>query len=59
MTTGMIFQTTFEFFAVAAVIWGIFNERKLVDFEDRVKAYFRRRRMRVSKNEIYRNEHIA
>lgn len=45
-------QTIFEFFLFAAVIWGIFNENKLVAFERRLAAVIRRRRFRVVSSDI-------
>ena len=35
MTTAQIIRTAAEFIAVVLVIWGVLNEKKLIDFEDR------------------------
>lgn len=35
MTTAQIIRTVAELAAVILVIWGVLNEEKLVDFEDR------------------------
>lgn len=42
-----IIQTVFEFAVVGFIVWGVFNEQKLVDFEEKVKAHRRRRKLRV------------
>ncbi len=48
MTTSMIIATVIECAVGIFLIWGIFNEDKLCDFEDAVfaavKRYFRRKR---------------
>ncbi len=49
MTIIDILNTVFEFALVGAVVWGIFNEHRLVAFERKIKAYFRRRNLRVVK----------
>lgn len=49
MTIIDILNTVFEFALVGAVVWGIFNEHRLVAFERKIKAYFRRRGFRVVK----------
>ena len=36
MTTAQIIRTAAEIIAVILVIWGVLNEKKLIDFEDRV-----------------------
>ena len=60
MSSGMIFQTALEIIAVGFVIWGLFNEDKLVCFEDRIKACFRRRMLKVVKNgRTYNKKHCA
>ena len=50
MTIIDILNTVFEFALVGAVVWGIFNEHRLVAFERKIKAYFRRRNFKVVKN---------
>ncbi len=42
-----IIQTIFEVAVVAFIVWGVFNEQKLVDFEEKVKANRRRRKLRL------------
>lgn len=49
MTTAMVIRTLFELFLVSAVVWGIFNENKLVAFERRVISAFKRRKLKVVK----------
>ena len=45
MTTAQIIRTAAEFIAVILVIWGVLNEGKLIDFEDRlfqkIKSFFK------------------
>ena len=36
MTTAQIIRTVAELAAVILVIWGVVNEEKLIDFENRV-----------------------
>lgn len=49
MNNTFALQSIFEILVAAFLIWGLFNEEKLVDFEDKVlaiiKALVRRRRM--------------
>ncbi len=47
MTFVDILSTVFEFSLVAALFWGIFNEHRLVAFERKLKAFFRRKSFRV------------
>lgn len=51
MTFIDILNTVFEFSLVAALVWGIFNEHRLVAFERKIKAYFRRRSLKVVKTD--------
>ena len=51
MTFIDILNTVFEFSLIAAVIWGIFNEHRLVAFERKIKAYFRRKNFKVVKSD--------
>ncbi len=51
MTFLDILSTGFEFFLVAIVIFGIFNEDRLVAFERKIIAHFRRKNFKVIKNE--------
>ncbi len=60
MSAGMFIQTLFEVIAVAFVIWGLFNEQKLVKFEDRIKSHFKRRKLRIAAcNRAYNTKHCA
>lgn len=36
MTTAQIIRTVAELAAVILIIWGVLNEKKLIDFEDRL-----------------------
>lgn len=47
MNTSMFLQTMCEAIAVGFVVWGLFNESKLVAFEKRIKCYFNRHRLRI------------
>lgn len=49
MTFMDILSTVFEFAFVGAVVWGIFNEDRLVAFERKIKAHFRRKSFKVVK----------
>ena len=59
MTLGMFIQTLLEIGAVAFIIWGLFNEQKLVRFEERIKAAFRRRQLKVTQKKSPCNNHCA
>ncbi len=50
MTFIDILSTVFEFLLVGALVWGIFNEHRLVAFERKIKAYFRRKAFKVIKS---------
>ena len=45
MTTAQIIRTIAELAAIILVIWGVINEGKLIDFEDRlfqkIKSFFK------------------
>lgn len=49
MNPAMILRTVFEFAMLAAVLWGIFHEDRLVALEKRIACLIRRRRLRVVK----------
>ncbi len=49
MTVIDILSTLFEFSLIGLVVWGIFNEHRLVAFERKIVAYFRRKSFRVIK----------
>ena len=36
MATAQIIRTAAEFIAVILVIWGLLNEKKLIEFEDQI-----------------------
>ena len=36
MTTAQVIRTAAEFIAVILVIWGVINEKKLIEFEDQI-----------------------
>ena len=59
MTLGMFIQTLLELSAVAFIIWGLFNEQKLVRFEERIKAAFRRRQLKVTQKKSPCNNNCA
>ena len=50
MTFGLIIKTLFEFAAVGFVVWCIFHEDRLVAFEEKLLANFRRKRLQVVKS---------
>lgn len=51
MTFNDIFSTVFEFLLFGGIVWGIFNEHRLVAFERKIKAFFRRKSFKVVKTE--------
>ena len=55
MSLSFTLSTIFEILLVAAVIWGVFHEDKLIAFEKRLMATIRRRRLRVVKATTARN----
>lgn len=59
MTFLFALQTVLEVLAVGFVIWGIFNEDKLVSFEENIKCYFRRKNFKVVDNNNRYNKHCA
>ena len=56
MTFGFTLSTIFEVLLFAAVVWGILNEKKLIAFEKRICASFKRRKFKVveSQNCFYK-----
>ena len=53
-------QTIFELAAIVFIVWGFFNEDKLISLEKRIFATIRRRRIKVikgikGKRDIIRN----
>lgn len=59
MSLGMVLQSLAEILAVGFVIWGLFNEKKLVKFEDNIRAFFRRKKLKVTKNIHTYNKNCA
>ncbi len=59
MTLGMFLQTLFEIIAAGFIIWGLFNEQKLVKFEDKIKAAVRRRHLKAVDNKVHCSKHCA
>ncbi|MBO5211342.1 MAG: hypothetical protein J6B80_05370 [Clostridia bacterium] len=51
MTFIDILNTIFEFLLVGGLVWGIFNEQRLIAFERKIKAYFRRKSFKVVKSD--------
>ncbi len=52
-----ILQTVIEFSIAGFIIWGLFNEKKLIRFEDRIFDFFKRHFKKSCKNRnIYRHE---
>ncbi len=49
MTFMDILRTLFEIILVSGLVWCIFNEDRLVAFEEKLMANFRRKRVRVVK----------
>ena len=47
MTFTDILITLVEIIMVGVTLWALFHEDKLVNFEEKIKANFRRRRLRV------------
>ena len=59
MSTFHVFQTLFEAIAIGFIIWGYFNEDKLVSFERKIKAYIKRRKLKVKTSHDSYNRHCA
>jgi hypothetical protein len=54
MTFSQTLITIFEIIMVAAVVWCIFHEDRLVAFEEKLFSRIRRKRLRVVKAEKVR-----
>lgn len=54
-----LFQTILEVLAIGFIVWGYFNQDKLVSFENRIKAFVRRRKLKLSKGDNTFNRHCA
>ncbi len=59
MSTLHMFQTVLEVLAIGFIIWGYFNEDKLVSFERKIKAHIKRRKLRVKSTCRSCNRHCA
>lgn len=44
MSASFLIQTTCEILVAAFIIWGLFNEQKLIDFEDKLIAKWKARK---------------
>ena len=54
---GFMLQTILEIAVATFIIWGLFNEKTLVKFEDRIIARIKRKiRAKRSKRNVYRHE---
>lgn len=51
-----ILQTVIEFAIAGFIIWGLFNENKLVDFEDKIIEKIKRRVRASRRANIYTRE---
>lgn len=59
MSTLHFFQTILEIAAIGFIIWGYFNQDKLISFENRIKAFVRRRKLKLSQGVNDCNSHCA
>lgn len=59
MTLLMTLQTILEIAAVGFFIWGIFNEKKLVRFEERIASAVRRKALKVTRSDNACHKHCA
>lgn len=46
MSTLYIIQTICEILVAAFIIWGLFNEQKLIDFEDKLIEKWKARKLK-------------
>ena len=44
MSTPHLIQTIFEISVASFIVWGLFNEQKLIDFEDKLIAKWKERK---------------
>lgn len=42
MTGQQIIITILEFSAIGFIFWGLFNQDKLIEFENKIKRWFKR-----------------
>ncbi len=59
MSALHFFQTILEIAAIGFIIWGYFNQEKLISFENRIKAFVRRRKLKISSVASSSNRHCA
>lgn len=59
MSTLHMLQTVFEMAAIGFIIWGYFNQERLVSFERKIKAGIKRRKLRVKASYRSYNRHCA
>ncbi len=59
MTFLFTIQTVLEVIAVGFVIWGFFNEQKLVRFEERIACAVRRKALKIVDNGNNCHKHCA
>ena len=43
MTTSQIIKTLIEAAAIGFILWGLFNENKLIKFENRIREAMRKK----------------
>ncbi len=54
---GFMLHTILEIAAAAFIIWGLFNEKTLIKFEDKIIAHIKKKiRAHRSKRNVYRHE---
>ena len=58
MTFLDILRTLFEIAMIAGLVWCIFHEDRLIAFEEKVMASFRRKRLRIVGNEHSRSYNL-
>ncbi len=59
MSALHLFQTVLEIVAIGFIIWGYFNQDKLVSFEEKIKSQIKRRKLRVKTTDSSFNRHCA
>ncbi len=54
---GFMLQTVLEIAVATFIIWGLFHEKTLVKFEDRIIAYIKKKvKAKRAKRNVYRHE---
>lgn len=59
MTFLFTIQSILEVIAVSFIIWGLFNEQKLVRFEKNIMAKIRRKNINAPRNNTNYSKHCA